>query len=128
MPKNKISYKDSNTNSIINTQKTINYNLLSNKNGRNKKIYLNEKNNTLSLNKGNKYVNTNSSINNNNSNIDYIKLYETVSSISSCKEKNKLISIKNIKFKNIKEEPNNYKKLLLKKLIFIQKEISIASI
>ena len=116
MPKNKISYKESNTNSIINTQKTINYNLLSNKNGRNKKIYLNEKNNTLSLNKGNKYVNTNSSINNNNSNIDYIKLYETVSSISSCKEKNKLISIKNIKFKNIKEEPNNYKKLLLKKI------------
>ena len=116
IPKNKISYKDSNRNSIVNPQKTINYNLLSNKNGRNKKIYLNEKNNTLSINKGNKYVNTNSSINNNNSNIDYIKLYETVSSISSCKEKNKLISIKNIKMKNIKEEPNNYKKLLLKKI------------
>ena len=116
IPKNKISYKESNTNSIINTQKTINYNLLSNKNGRNKKIYLNEKINTLSLNKGNKYVNTNNSINNNNSNIDYIKLYETVSSISECKEKNKLISIKNIKFKNTKEEPNNYKKLLLKKI------------
>ena len=115
IPKNKISYKESNANSIIHTQKTINYNLLSSKIGRNKKIYLNEKN-TSSLNKGNKNINTNYSINNNNSNIDYIKLYETVSSISSCKEKIKLISIKNPKFKNTKEESNKYKKLILKKI------------
>ena len=125
--KNRKSYKESNTNSITNTQKTINYNLLSNKNGRNKKIFLNEKNNTLSINKGNKYINTNNSINNNSSNIDYIKLYETVSSISSCKEKNKFISIKNIKFKNTKEEPNKYKKLFLKK-INLYSERSINSI
>ena len=124
---NKNNNKDNllNTNSIINIKKNIHYNFLNSKNSRNiPSSYLydkNNNNNTLSIIKKSKYININS-INNNASNINNIKSFETISSMGSMLQDKTKLNFDSLKLTKFKKQNNNnsntYKKMCLKKINF----------
>ena len=125
---NKINNKDNllNTNSINSIKKNINYNLFGNKNSRNMPSSFlydkNNNNNTVSIIKKSKYININS-INNNASNFNNIKSFDTIPSMGSMlqdKAKTNFDSLKMSKFKktNVNNNSSAYKKMCLKKINF----------